>query len=196
MRFDGLRRTAAAFERSAKCQVGAQGCAMSSTKFAPAENNETQEGARCWLLVAPLEQVRALQRAGICQAGNGGAELLRSMRGGDWLVYYSGYEGAQSRQPCRLFSAAGRVGDGEAGRWQLPDGRLVERRRVEYFEPAQMADILPLLPQLSLTAATSRRWGAVLSSPVMEISASDMALIVQAMGLEDVAAQICGAFAY
>ncbi len=155
-----------------------------------------QPALRCWLLVAPLDLVAELRASGCCQAGNGSAELLHEMRPGDWLVYYCGHEGLSSGQPCRLFSALGRVGDGQAYAQRLPDGRNVTRRAVEYLDPVQSVDILPLLAQLKLTAASSRRWGQILARPVQEIGCSDMALIAQAMGLEAAAAQICGAFAY
>lgn len=163
-----------------------------------AENGRCDETAqsRCWLIVAPLDQVEELRALGCCQAGNGNVELLREMRAGDWLVYYSGREGSGSSEPARLFSALGRIADNETYRKVLDDGRAVERRHVDYLEHSQSVDILPLLPKLSLTAASSRRWGAVLSSSFLEIKCSDMALIAHAMGLEAEAAQICGAFAY
>jgi hypothetical protein len=97
-------------------------------------------------------------------------------------VYYSARLEFAGREPCKAFTALGRVADDEIFQVRTSGGFSPYRRRMVY-QPVHDAPIRPLLAYLSFIP-DQRRWGARLRFGHLEISASDFAVIAAAMGAE------------
>ncbi len=137
--------------------------------------------ARYWIGVACREHVRRGVAGEFAQLGHGKAAPLRRMAAGDWLVYYSPRERLRDGEPCRRFTALGRV-EGEVEQVDAGGGFLPFRRRVRYIEGGEAA-VEPLLDRLAFVR-DKRRWGFPFRAGHLAISAADFAVIAAALGID------------
>jgi hypothetical protein len=136
---------------------------------------------RYWIGVVSRSHVRRGVEGGFAQLGHGKEAPLRRLRPGDWLIYYSPRTELDGGEPLQAFTATGRVVDGPVYQVQMDSGFAPFRRDVAYL-PCNEAPIAPLLDRLSFIP-DKRRWGFPFRRGLIEIPASDFAVIAEAMGI-------------
>lgn len=132
-----------------------------------------------WIGVASADHVAHGRAGGFMQVCHGKSGPLSRIRPGDDIIYYSPSTEMGGGSKVQSFTAAGRVADGNAYRFDMGNGVVPARRDVEWFE-TKMAPIQPLLEQLEFTHGKSN-WGYVFRFGVVKISDADRDVILGAM---------------
>src|SRR5208337_621234 len=73
----------------------------------------TLHAPKHWIGVVSRQHVLRGVAGGFAQVCHGKGAPLRRMQEGDWLIYYSPVEQMGQAEPCRRFTAVGRVRSGE-----------------------------------------------------------------------------------
>lgn len=137
---------------------------------------------KAWIGVISSEHVQRAVEWGIAQLGHGKRTPLARLSAGDWLVYYSPRTSYPDGEELRAFTAIGYVADDEIYQYaQTPEFHPF-RHKINYRTEAKEAYIKPLLPSLSFSRNTPN-WGMVMRRGLVEITAEDLALIAEAMGV-------------
>lgn len=137
--------------------------------------------SRYWIAVASREHVLRGVAGGFAQVCHGKPGPLKLMKLGDWIVYYSPVEIFGQKNPCRRFTAIGRVDEGEPYQYAMSKDFVPWRRNVTFLS-AQEADIEPMLDDLSFIR-DKRRWGFPFRRGCFSVSHSDFRHIAQRMGV-------------
>lgn len=134
-----------------------------------------------WIAVASREHVLNGTKWGIMQVCHGKIAPLKSMRAGDWLIYYSSKETFEGNIPCRRFTAIGRVTEREPYQFQMSEDFIPWRRDVIYRK-CNETDIEPLIDDLSFIK-DKKRWGFPFRRGCFSIPENDFHLIAESMGV-------------
>ena len=137
---------------------------------------------RNWIAVASADHVRLGRTEGFMQVGHGKGAPLRRLHPGDWVTYYSPVETYGQPQPCRRFTALGRIKDGDPYQFDMGGGFVPWRRDVAWIATRE-APIAPLLQNLSFSQGNSN-WGYKFRFGLFEVSAADMSIIAAAMTVD------------
>ena len=135
---------------------------------------------KAWIGVASRDHVLRGREGGFAQLCHGKAAALRRMAVGDCLVYYSPRVRFEGDEPCRAFTAIGRVVGEEVYPFDLGGGFVPYRRDVRFL-PGNDAPIGPLLARLRFAAENSS-WGMLMRRGFFAIEADDARVIGEAMG--------------
>jgi hypothetical protein len=133
-----------------------------------------------WIGVASADHVAAAVAGGFVQLGHGKARVRR-LAPGDVLALYSPRTQMHVGRAVQSFTAIGRVCDREPYLFQQTASLAPIRRDVAYFD-AQAARIEPLLDKLSFIRSREH-WGMAFRRGLVEVSASDMEVIAEAMSV-------------
>ena len=136
-----------------------------------------------WIAVASAEHVRRGRSEGFMQVCHGKAALLRRVKPGSRVVYYSPTETFGGADRLQAFTALGIVRDVEAYQVDMGGGFHPFRRNIDWLDTTP-APIKPLLEQLELTRGR-RNWGQKFRFGLVSIGARDMTVIAEAMGSRD-----------
>ena len=136
--------------------------------------------SRHWIAVACAEHARRGRALGIMQVCHGKGAPLRRLKAGDGVVYYSPTASLGGKDRLQSFTTIGRVTDDRTYQADMGVGFRPFRRDVRYAA-AQDAPVAPLLDRLEFTRG-KRNWGYAFRYGLVEISASDFAVIAEAMG--------------
>jgi len=137
-----------------------------------------------WLAVASADHVAIGRREGFMQVCHGKPEPLRRLQPGDRVVYYSPNRHYSPRHDRRgddrlqAFTAIGTVKAGQPYRADSDMGFRPHRRDIDWHE-ARETPLTELVDQLELASVPN--WGYRLRQGLVEISATDMTTIAQAM---------------
>ena len=140
--------------------------------------------SRNWLAVASADHVHIGRQAGFMQVSHGKVSPLRRIQPGDRVVYYSPNQryspshARRERDRLQAFTAIGTVKSGDPYRAEMDAGFQPFRRDVAWHEAAP-APLAELQDRLSFTQ--ERNWGYRLRQGLVEISATDMTTIAEAM---------------
>ena len=137
---------------------------------------------RFWIGVVSKAHVLKGIEGGFAQLNHGKKTPLAKMKAGDWIIYYSPRLSLESREPYQHFTAVGRVKTGEVYQYDMGNGFVPYRLKVD-FASAREVPILPLLDKLSFTAG-KKSWGQQFRFGHFEISESDFVLLANEMGAE------------
>lgn len=137
---------------------------------------------RYWIGVASLEHVRRGVEGGFAQVCHGKPGPLRCMTEGDWFIYYSPTVHFGGNDPCRSFTAIGRIKPEEPYIFAMSRDFLPWRRNVNFLSSLETA-IEPLLDKLTFIK-DKKRWGFPFRRGCFEISQEDFQLIAKEMGVE------------
>lgn len=137
---------------------------------------------RYWIGVASREHVMRGVAGGFAQVCHGKCTPLKQMKPGDWLIYYSSVEFFGEKEPCRRFTALGRIKNNEPYQYAMSDDFIPWRRDVEFVPITEVA-IEPLIIHLSFIK-NKKRWGFPFARGCFSIPESDFKLITQAMGVK------------
>jgi predicted RNA-binding protein len=135
--------------------------------------------SRYWIIVASCDHVKTGLSGGFAQACHGKASLLKRMKAGDGVLFYSPKQVFGAPEICQAFTAIGRVQDEETFQVAMSLDFHPFRRRIEFFA-ANEAKILPLIEQLSFIK-DKRHWGAPFRYGFLEIPANDYEVIASQM---------------
>jgi hypothetical protein len=135
---------------------------------------------QAWLGVVSRAHVLRGVSVQFAQLCRGKATPLRKMRRGDWLVYYSpSFE--MGGEPLKAFTAIGRVPDDEVFEFDMGEGFVPHRRRIEYLRHAREVPLARVQSRLELCARPN--WGIVLRRGHLPLAAADLVVIAEAMGV-------------
>src|SRR5690349_21458512 len=101
-----------------------------------------------WMAVASREHVLRGVAGGFAQVCHGKQYPLNKMAADDWSIYYSPKERFQENEPCRRFTAIGRVAAGEPYLFHMAEGFTPWRRDIAFF-PSKEINIEPLIETLT-----------------------------------------------
>jgi hypothetical protein len=145
------------------------------------DDGDTAAEPRYWLGVVSRAHVQRGVAGGFAQLCHGKAALLRRMRAGDWLVYYSPTTEMGGGERIQAFTALGQLVDERVYEHDMGGGFVPFRRDVRYRR-ARAAPMAGLAHRLHLTARPG--WGAQLRRGHVAIDAHDFHLIAAAMGID------------
>lgn len=103
---------------------------------------------------------------------------LSKLSAGDGFIYYSPKIAMDKQEPCKCFTAIGKVKSGKVYQVEMTPDFLPFRVDVEYF-PCKDVLISDLFDQLELTKEKS--WGMKLRRGLVEISREDFWAISRAV---------------
>ena len=132
-----------------------------------------------WVIVASKSHVQNGVAAGIAQANHGKAAPLKRMQVGDGVLYYSPTIEFRGTEKCQAFTALGKVVGETVYQFDLGDGFVPYRRKVEYFLGVDVP-IQPLIPALTFIQ-NKQSWGYLFRFGFFEIPRVDFDLIAGLM---------------
>lgn len=133
---------------------------------------------RYWLGVVSKEHVQKGVKGGFAQVCHGKRAPLAKMTTGDGFIYYSPKVAMDRAEPCKCFTAIGKIKDGKIYQVEMTPTFHPFRIDIEYF-PCKEIPITTLFDRLELTQKKS--WGMQLRRGLLEISETDFSIIAQAM---------------
>lgn len=136
-----------------------------------------------WMGIASAEHARGGRDGGFAQLGHGKHIAVKSLRKGDWIVYYSPRERMGDGETVQAFTTIGRVTSEAPYRFEQAMDFNPYRVDVDYMKAARTASIKPLLHELRLTRDYGANWGIVMRGPKRSLQEQDMRRIAQAMGV-------------
>lgn len=136
---------------------------------------------RYWIGVASREHVQRGVKGGFAQVCHGKMATLKSMKEGDWMIYYSPTHTFGGKDPCRSFTAIGKVQAGEPYLFEMSKDFIPWRRDISFLN-AKDAPIVPLLDELTFIH-DKKKWGFPFRRGSFEIQKADFELIAKAMGV-------------
>lgn len=136
---------------------------------------------RYWMGVASYEHVQRGVIGGFAQVCHGKIGTLKEMAPGDGLIYYSPTYHFGEKDPCRCFTAIGRVEPGEPYLFEMSKDFIPWRRNVTFL-PSEKTPIEPLLEALTFIK-DKKRWGFPFKRGSFEIPRSDFEWIAKKMGI-------------
>lgn len=132
-----------------------------------------------WIGVASADHVARGRAGGFMQVCHGKSGPLSRIRPGDDIIYYSPSTEMSGGDRVQSFTAAGRVKDGDAYRFDMGNGFVPTRRDVDWIGTSP-TPIQPLLDLLEFTRG-KRNWGYAFRFGVVRISDADRDIILDAM---------------
>ncbi|MBS0652721.1 MAG: EVE domain-containing protein [Verrucomicrobia bacterium] len=137
---------------------------------------------RYWIGVASREHVKRGVAGGFAQVCHGKAGPLKQMTAGDWIVYYSPTERFGEKDPCRRWTALGKIEAKEPYLFKMSEDFIPWRRDVA-FVPVKESAIEPMIDQLSFIR-DKQRWGFPFRRGCFSIEKRDFLLIASSMEVE------------
>jgi hypothetical protein len=116
---------------------------------------------------------------GFTQANHGKPHMLRRMKRGDWIAFYSPKTDYPKGEPLQAFTAIGQVVDDEVYQADLDPEFQPWRRKMEFLACAE-TPIRPLLDDLNFVVDKTR-WGYRFRTGVFEIDEHDFEVLRSAM---------------
>ena len=136
-----------------------------------------------WMGVASAQHARGGRDGGFAQLGHGKHVAVKSLKKGDWIVYYSPREGMGDGAAVQAFTTIGRVTSKAPYRVEQAMDFNPYRVDVDYLKDAVAAPIKPLLDALRLTRDHGAGWGIAVRGPKRKLEEEDMRRIAEAMGV-------------
>lgn len=138
-----------------------------------------------WIAVASADHARRGRdefEMGFMQVCHGKCAPLKRMQPGDWVTYYAPTVTMGGKEKCQSFISFGVVQAGEPYAFDM-GGFVPYRRNVRYLKSIE-TPIAPLLDKFEFVEDRSR-WGYKFRFGLFSISDHDMALIAQAMHVDE-----------
>jgi len=137
--------------------------------------------SRYWLGVVSREHVMRGVSGGFAQVCHGKKAPLSKIKRDDWLIYYSPKHNLGGNQPCRAFTAIGKIKSGEVYQFEMAPTFIPWRLDVDFLSCREVS-VSSLMDKLELTS-DKRGWGMKLRRGLVELSEHDFHTIAEAMGL-------------
>ncbi len=136
-----------------------------------------------WIGVASLEHVQRGIAGGFAQVCHGKQGPLKCMAAGDWIIYYSPTIHFGGKDPCKSFTAIGKISFKDPYLFAMSNDFIPWRRDVCFFDAKQVS-IEPLLDVLTFIK-DKKKWGFPFRRGCFEIARDDFHVIAGAMGIGD-----------
>src|ERR1700689_1779325 len=135
-----------------------------------------------WVGVASHDHVLGAVQGGFCQLGHGKEALVRRLKAGDLIVFYSPRELMGRGAVLQAFTAAGRILDEFPYEAEPSAGFRPYRRRTKFFKSKQ-ARVRPLLQELTFTQG-NESWGLAFRRGAFLLDAEDFKKLAKAMSFK------------
>jgi hypothetical protein len=139
------------------------------------------ENMRYWLGVVSKEHVQKGVQGGFAQVCHGKRAPLAMMSVGDGFIYYSPKISIDSSEPCKCFTAIGKIKSGKVYQVEMTPSFHPFRIDIEYY-PCKEVPIAYLFDHLELTQ--KKNWGMQLRRGLLEISEADFLVIAKIMEID------------
>lgn len=136
---------------------------------------------RYWIGVASLEHVLKGVAGGFAQVCHGKSGPLRSMKGDDWIIYYSPTTQFGGKEPCQSFTAIGKISPEDPYVFAMNNDFIPWRRNVSFL-PSRQVPIQSLLEKLTFIK-DKKKWGFPFRRGCFEIAEEGFLLIAKHMGV-------------
>jgi hypothetical protein len=136
---------------------------------------------RYWIGVASLEHVLRGVAGGFAQVCHEKPGPLKSMKGDDWIIYYSPTVQFGGKKPCQSFTAVGKISPEDPYTFAMSNDFIPWRRNVSFL-PSKQTPIQPLLEGLTFIK-DKKKWGFPFRRGCFEILEEDFLLIARHMGV-------------
>lgn len=135
-----------------------------------------------WIGVASREHILKGKKLGIAQVCHGKQNPLKKISVDDWIIYYSPNEIFGQKEPCRKFTAIGRIKSKEPYQFKMSEDFIPWRHDVEYLKAYEI-EIAPLINNLSFIK-NKKQWGYIFRYGLFSIPYADFYLIATNMGIK------------
>jgi predicted RNA-binding protein len=132
-----------------------------------------------WVNVVSRDHLQRGVAGGFTQANHGKNTILKRLKAGDWIVFYSPKTAYENGAPLQAFTAIGQVKDDELYQVEMMPGFMPWRRNVEFTESSETS-IKPLIGDLSFIQDKTH-WGYKFRFGLFQIPEQDFELIKNAM---------------
>jgi hypothetical protein len=132
-----------------------------------------------WINTVSRSHVERGVAGGFTQANHGKPHMLRRMKHGDWIAFYSPKTAYPKGEPLQAFTAIGQVVDDEVYQADLDPEFQPWRRRMDFLACTE-TPIRPLLDDLNFVVDKTR-WGYRFRTGVFEIDEHDFEVLRRAM---------------
>jgi len=132
-----------------------------------------------WINTISRDHVRRGGKGGFAQAGHGKDTILKRLKAGDGIIFYSPKTSYQDGEVLQAFTAIGTVADDELYQVEMAHGFVPWRRNIK-FEKCREVPIKPLLDELRFIKDKTH-WGYMFRFGLFQIPEEDFLKIQQAM---------------
>ena len=132
-----------------------------------------------WINTISRDHVQRGVAGSYTQANHGKDTVLKRLKAGDWIVFYSPKTSYEDGKPLQAFTAIGRVADDELYQVEMMPGFVPWRRNID-FQPCAETPIKPLIDDLSFIT-DKIHWGYRFRFGLFQIPEADFERIRQAM---------------
>lgn len=131
-----------------------------------------------WINTISKDHVMLGVKGGFTQANHGKDTMIKRLKPGDWVIFYSPKTNYKEVEPVQAFTAIGQVKDDELYQVEM-NGRLPWRRNFTFYDCAE-TPIKPLIDDLSFIT-NKTNWGFKFHFGMFQIPEADFELIKNAM---------------
>jgi predicted RNA-binding protein len=132
-----------------------------------------------WINTISRDHVMRGVEGGFTQANHGKPTVLKRLKKGDWLIFYSPKTSYDGGEPLQAFTAIGQVKDEELYQFEMTPDFIPWRRNVN-FKKCQETQIKPLIESLSFIKDKTH-WGFMFRFGMFQIPEEDFELIKNAI---------------
>jgi len=132
-----------------------------------------------WINTVSRDHVQRGVAGGFTQAGHGKPTMLKRLKAGDWIIFYSPKTAYEGGEPLQSFTAIGQVADDGLYQFEMAPGFIPWRRNVA-FSQSKEVPIKPLINELSFIQDKTH-WGYKFRFGMFEIPEQDFVIIKDAM---------------
>lgn len=134
-----------------------------------------------WLGVVSKEHVQRGVQGGFAQVCHGKKSPLTKLSAGDGFIYYSPKVSMDRSEPCKCFTAIGKIKSGKVYQVEMTPSFHPFRIDIEYYSCKEVP-LIALLDHLELTQ--KKNWGMQLRRGLLEITEADFLTIAKAMAID------------
>jgi predicted RNA-binding protein len=131
-----------------------------------------------WINTISKDHVKLGVEGGFTQANHGKDTMLKRLKKGDWIVFYSPKTNYKDGEPVQAFTAIGQVKDDELYQFEVDD-RMPWRRNFTFYD-CEETPIKPLIDDLSFIT-NKTNWGFKFHFGMFQIPEEDFTLIKNLM---------------
>ena len=128
-----------------------------------------------WIIAASKDHVMKGVKGSFCQANHGKASSLKRMNKDDMVLFYSSKISSEGNEKLQAFTAVGKVKDDELFQFDVGNGFVPFRRRIEFMK-CKVVSILPLIEKLNFIK-DKKHWGYPFRFGFLEIPKEDFELL-------------------
>jgi predicted RNA-binding protein len=132
-----------------------------------------------WINTISRDHVMRGVEGGFTQANHGKSTVLKRLKKGDWIIFYSPKTFYKDGEPLQAFTAIGQVKDEELYQFEMAPDFVPWRRNID-FRKCKEVSIKPLIDNLSFIKDKTH-WGFMFRFGMFQIPEEDFELIKNAI---------------